>query len=247
MFSSLVKPVVASTAEIQKVAQSFFGWRAFRFTSFISTSTRRWSTRSCSGSQCWAHKCWRVLEELAGRRAFRFLRRAVTPVDHIRIPADLLNYALGLWEATLAMMTTPQIGAPTIPSEADGLKHSLALARCFGLGQRRERRPVQHRAVRRELRAVAGAIPALLGRIPVHMAAEMGADRRPRHAACRPCRGRPRAVLRPSRRIPPSPGLSSSTRVELARQQILGEILHRRHVLADVSPRCRSRGLRDGS
>ena len=45
----------------------------------------------------------------------------------------------------------------------------------------------------------------------------------------------------PSRMMPPSPGLSSSIEVELAGHQIFGEILDRRHVLADVIDDARRR------
>src|SRR5215203_2812843 len=44
--------------------------------------------------------------------------------------------------------------------------------------QRRDSRRVEDGAIRRELRSMARAVPALLSGIPVHMAAEMRADRR---------------------------------------------------------------------
>src|SRR5678816_1381199 len=90
--------------------------------------------------------------------------------------------------------------------------------------QRRNGRSVQHLAVRRKLRAVAGAIPALLRRIPMHMAAEMGADRRPRMQL---------AVAIAAHRDPAHavannaafPRLELADAVELARHQMLS-LLH---------------------
>ena len=80
---------------------------------------------------------------------------------------------------------------------------------------------------------MAGAIPALLGRVPVDVASQMRAHARPdvqRAVAVAACRQPLQAVDEDAALA----GLQRLDGLELARQQVLCEILDRRHVLADV-------------
>ena len=104
--------------------------------------------------------------------------------------------------------------------------------------QRRDRRRIQRRSVDREMRTVAGAVPALLEGIPVQMAANMragGGD------AVKPALSSRKAATlrRPSRMMAPLPGFIVDG-FQFAGRDILGEILHRRHVLGDEVLGCRN-------
>src|SRR4051812_9542515 len=92
--------------------------------------------------------------------------------------------------------------------------------------ERRDGGPVQHLAVRRKLRAVARAVPALLGGIPVDVAAEMGADRRNQMQFAAVVAGGG-DLAEPAADDAAFAGLELIDAVDLRRQQVFGEVLDR--------------------
>ena len=135
--------------------------------------------------------------------------------------------------------------ADLTPERAGGLRSlrpSFFLT--LRLGQRRQGRTVvvPHRRARTASRGRGS--PNTARCVPVHVAAEMGQT-----AECDGSLQRSRqtaSLCRPSVNRPPSPGPRRSDRADFAGEDILGEVLQRRDVFADIRRRRPPGGLRDG-
>ena len=126
-----------------------------------------------------------------------------------------------------------------------GSDFGLDLRLLAGRFERRDGGRVKHRAVWRELRAVAGAVPALLGRIPLHDAAQMRAyGGAAMQLAVEIAADRDLALALAD--DPTLAGTELGSRIQFGRQDVLGQVLDQRDVFAEEF-RMPVGVLRDGS
>ena len=105
----------------------------------------------------------RALHDIAEHGATDKHTRAALARDTVYMPSELAARLLPRRRCTATTSRTPH-------------EHSCGTLRRWV--EVVDRRPVEHLAVRIEARSVAGTVPALLGRVPVHDALQVRARRR---------------------------------------------------------------------